>query len=85
MPGAVFLLANDVPIIGNELTAVKKAKRRGLLLSSIGADTYTLLKDLVAPQKPTDMSYSDLKAALAKHLKPKRFIIAEHFRLHTRM
>ena len=67
-----------------EPTEEQIAIQRGIFLSSIGAETYTLLKDLVAPAKPKDKTYEQLKDALLSHLKPKRLVISERFRFHSR-
>ena len=78
-----FFAANDVPLM-NEPTAEHSAKQKGIFLSSIGAETYTLLKDLVAPSKPKEKSYEELKETLLRHLKPKRLVMSERFRFHSR-
>ena len=78
-----FFAANDVPLVA-EPTEEQIAKQRGIFLSSIGAETYTLLKDLVAPAKQKDKTYEQLKDALLSHLKPKRLVISERFRFHSR-
>ncbi len=39
-------------------------KKVSVFLSVIGADTYGLLKNLITPTKPSEMSYNELKAAL---------------------
>lgn len=78
-----FFAANDVPLV-NDPSAEQVVKQRGIFLSSIGAETYTLLKDLMAPTKPKDKTYIQLKETLLGHLKPKRLVIAERFRFHSR-
>ncbi len=67
-----WLLAND---IANE-------KKVSVFLSVIGADTYGLLKNLVTPTKPSEMSYNELKAALLAHYRP--LVIAERFKFQKR-
>lgn len=59
-------------------------KRVPILLSSIGASTYTLLSDLVSPTAPGEKSFDDLCAALRNHFEPRRSTIAERFHFHKR-
>ncbi|KAK3107500.1 hypothetical protein FSP39_015888 [Pinctada imbricata] len=54
------------------------------LISVIGPKTYTLLKNLVAPEKATDKTFDALLKALHDNLSPKPSIIAERFRFHKR-
>ena len=48
-------------------------------LSIIGGKNYTLLGNILSPEKPSDKSLEDLFAALKRHFKPKRVVIAERF------
>ena len=45
-------------------------KKRAVFLTIIGAATYKLLRTLVSPSKPGEMTYTDLVAALASHFNP---------------
>ena len=78
-----FFAAKDVPL-KDKPTEEQSAKQKGILISSIGAETYTLLKDLVAPSKPKEKSFKELKGSLLRHLKPKQLVISERFRFHSR-
>ena len=49
------------------------------LLSLIGSKTYSLLKDLLAPEKPADKTCEEIVSTLQKHLNPKPLEIAERF------
>ncbi|KAI4887000.1 hypothetical protein NFI96_027939, partial [Prochilodus magdalenae] len=69
-----FIEANDVPA----------AKKAAVFLSVIGATTYSLLRSLLAPDKPGDKSYKELVDTLESHFSPKPIIIAERFRFHKR-
>ena len=60
-------------------------KRVPILLSSIGASTYALLRDLVAPGAPGTLSFRQLSDALTAHFEPKRLVIAERFYFHKRV
>ena len=64
--------------------AVDNGKRVAVLLSSIGAPTYSLLSDLVAPHLPSTKSFDEISEALRNHYEPKRAIIAERFHFHKR-
>ena len=65
----------------NEIAADKKVP---ILLSSIGAPTYALLSDLLAPTSPGDKSFDEITAALRNHFEPKRSVITERFHFHKR-
>ncbi|KAG1926332.1 hypothetical protein F2P79_024957 [Pimephales promelas] len=65
----------------NEIDAEKKAD---VFLSVLGPTEYGLLKNLIAPQKVTEVSYEDVTSALSLHSKPKPILIAERFRFYKR-
>ena len=69
-------MANNIP----------EDKQVPILLSSIGASTYSLLGDLLAPETPSVKSLAEISAALRKHFEPKRAVITEryHFYKHDR-
>ena len=60
------------------------AKKRVILLSVVGDKTYKLIRDLVAPKKPTEKSYKELVEILTTHLKPKPSMIVERFKFNSR-
>lgn len=61
-------------------------KQASVLISEMGAETYTLLKSLIpAPAKPKDKTYEELVTLLSGHFMPKPLIIAERFKFWTRM
>ena len=70
---AVDILDNDA----------NKAKRKAILLSSIGGATYKTLKDLSFPQQPHEKAFEDLCKLLKGQYKPKRLMVAERFRFHN--
>ena len=53
----------------NEIT--DNGKKRAVLLSSCGAKTYKLIRNLVAPGKPTDKSFAELINIVKNHLNPR--------------
>lgn len=59
-------------------------KKVSALLTLLGGKTYSLLRNLTAPDKPSTKNYEDLTALLKNHLSPKPLIIAERFRFHKR-
>lgn len=71
---ALYFTANDIP----------NGKKVPILLSSIGAPTYSLLSDLLAPELPSGKTFGEISAVLQLHYEPKRAIIAERFHFHKR-
>ena len=67
-------MAND---IANE-------KKVAVLLTVIGTKAYTLLRNIVAPDKSAAKEYDQLVEAFRAHLDPKSIIIAERFKFHRR-
>ena len=55
-----------------------------ILLSSIRAKTYELLRSLTAPKAPKEKSLKDLKTILKSHFEPVPIVIAERYRFHRR-
>ena len=72
--GELFFAANNI----------EDEKKVTVFLSVLGASTYTLLRDLVAPTKPSEKSFTQLKELLKKHYEPTRIVIAEQFYFHHR-
>ena len=70
----IFFAANDVDVEHKVPT----------LLSLIGSKTYSLLKDLLLPEKPADKDFDAIVSTLQKHLNPKPLEIAERFRFYKR-
>ncbi|KAJ8047536.1 hypothetical protein HOLleu_06562 [Holothuria leucospilota] len=50
----------------------------------IGQTTYQLLRNLCEPDKPTNLTFTQLKGKLNEYFTPKPLIIAERFRFHKR-
>ena len=53
-------------------------------LTTVGSETYNLVRDLLAPAKPSTMKYAELVETLQSHYEPKPLIIAERFHFHKR-
>ena len=54
------------------------------LLSLIGGKTYTLLRDLLIPDKPAAKSFQEIVTTFQQHLSPKPLEIAERLRFYKR-
>ena len=67
--------------VANDITTA--AKKRAVLLSSCGTATYKLIRSVVAPEKPTDVSYADLTKKLREHFAPKPSPIMQRFKFNT--
>ena len=70
-----FFLANNIK---------KDTKKVAVLISTVGIQTYELLKDLCSPDKPKTKSFENLVTCLQNHLQPKPMIIAERYKFHQR-
>ena len=70
-----YFTANDV---------VDADKERAILLSTCGAQTYKLVRSLVAPQKPTEFSYSELVKKVSDHYHPKPSVTVQRFTFNSR-
>ena len=53
-----------------------------VLLTVIGGKTYSLLRTLTSPDKPSTKSFGQIVAILKGHLSPKPLLIEERFRFH---
>ena len=69
-----FLLANEI----------KNEQELHLLLALVGAQMFRLLTNLVAPKKPGELTYDEVKEKLTAHFKPKPITIAERFQFYRR-
>ena len=65
----------------NDVTDV--TKQRAILLSVCGPSTYKLMRNLVAPSKPSDCSFAELADAVHKHHEPRPSIIVQRFKFNT--
>jgi hypothetical protein len=59
-------------------------KKRSIFLTVCGEKTYSLLRNLCAPDKPNTKTFDELKEFLTGYLKPKPLIIAERYKFHQR-
>ena len=72
-----YFIANG--IVG----ADQDSKRRAVFLSVVGAKTFGLLEDLVAPTAVSDCTYSNLVEVLEAHFEPQTSTIVARFRFHS--
>ena len=70
----LFFIANDVV----------EEKKVAVFLSVIGSKTYSLLRNLLAPNLQQNQAYAALMETLKKHFEPKPVVIAERFHFHSR-
>ena len=64
--------------------SVDDDKKACTFLTLLGAKTFSLVKDLVAPKTPTGCTYKELVDALKAHYKPQIVIIFERFKFYSR-
>ena len=59
-------------------------KKRAFLLSSCGAPTYQLIRNLTAPDKPSSKSFDELVKLVQTHHQPPPSITVQRFNFHSR-
>ena len=69
-----YFTANDVEAA---------AKKQAILLSVVGASTYQLIRNLVAPQKPTEKGFNDLVTLVQEHYQLNRSVIVQRFKFNS--
>ena len=69
-------------VIANEIEDKKKVMATSL--TTIGSKTYNILRDLLAPAKPSKLKFEELVETLRNHYEPKPIVIAERFHFHKR-
>ena len=68
--------------IANDVTDEKK--QTAIFLTVITNETYSLLKNLMAPESAGGNTVKTLSETLADHLKPQSIIIAERYEFYCR-
>ena len=58
-------------------------KRRAILLSVVGNETYTLLRSLAAPRAPGELTFEELCTLLAAHFEPKLNAILQSYNFYS--
>ena len=62
-----------------------EGKKKAILLSSCGPRTYQLIKNLLAPDVPTEKSFDNIVKLVKDHLDPKPSVIVQRFVFHSRL
>ena len=65
-----------------EVNSVAEDKKVPTILTLMGNKMYALLRNIVSPGRPRELSFVDIVDNLAKHLDPKPIVIAERFKSH---
>ena len=71
----LYFLANDI---------TDPVKKRAILLNAAGPTTYRLVKTLVVPGKPTDLSFDEIVEKVKLHFNPKPSPIIKRYEFNTR-
>ena len=66
-----------------EANNIEQERDRAALLSVCGAETYQLIRDLLAAAKPSSKTYKQLVTLVQDHKHPKPSIILQRFTFHT--
>jgi transposase InsO family protein len=90
----MFFLANNIvetQAVEGEAAAVTEARevvktrKKAIFLSEVGPEVYGILSNLVAPQKPRDLTLAQIKVHLKGHFNPDPLEISESFHFGTRV
>ena len=71
-----YFIANDVK---------EDEKKRAILLSSCGVNTYMIIRNLFAPDLPATKSFEEIVATAGTHFNLKPSSIVQHFRFNFRV
>ena len=85
----MFFEANDLVVLGGAANAVADAavvrKKRAIFLTELGADSFTLVNDLLAPRSAKEVELNEITRVLKEHYNPAPLEIAESFHFGTRV
>jgi hypothetical protein len=59
-------------------------RRRAIFLSSVGAETYSLIRTLSLPTRPEELTLVQLQKLVRDHIAPAPVVIAERFKFYNR-
>lgn len=59
-------------------------RRKAILLSSVGSQTYSLMRNLVSPAMPGDKNFDELVKILKDHFNPKPSEIVQRYKFNSR-
>ena len=60
------------------------AQKKACILTSVGAETYQLIRNLCAPAKPSEKSYAEINKLVQDHLQPEPNQIAHRYNFNMR-
>ena len=70
----MFFEANDLVVLGGAANAVADAavvrKKRAIFLTELGADSFTLVNDLLAPRSAKEVELTEITRVLKEHYNP---------------
>ena len=79
----MFFEANDLVVLGGAANAVADAavvrKKRAIFLTEVGADSFTLVNDLLAPRSAKEVELKEITHVLKEHYNPAPLETAESF------
>ena len=70
----------ELYLAANKIT--DKGQKRDVLLSVCGAKTYHILRDLLAPKKPSTTDYEDVVKCLKTHFNPKQGVAVHRYKFN---
>lgn len=57
----------------------ERDRKKAILISVVGASTYSLMRNLLSPDKPKDKSFQELVALMKNHFDPKPSEIVQRY------
>ncbi|KMQ86678.1 hypothetical protein RF55_14283 [Lasius niger] len=72
----------DFQFIANEID--NPVKKRAILLSVCGKATYALIRSVVMPKSPADLSFDEIVQKVGEHFTPKPSEIIQRFKFNKR-
>ena len=85
----MFFEANDLVVLGGAANAVADAavvrKKKVIFLTEIGADSFTLVNNLLAPRSAKEVGLNEITCVLNEHYNPTQLEIAESLHFGTRV
>ena len=84
-----YFTANDLgditPTDNNAAQVLaRQEKRKSILLSVIGSDTYSLLRTLISPTRPAEKTFDEITTVLLEHFSPKPSAIVCRYKFYLR-
>ncbi|XP_071061030.1 uncharacterized protein [Pseudochaenichthys georgianus] len=70
-----FFEANEIEDAG---------RQKSILLSSVGSQTYSLMRNLISPARPVDKTFDELVQLLKDHFNPKPSEIVQRYKFNSR-